>query len=106
MHGDYGVPPRPRWLRLDAEDHRPPPALLVFDYVNWREERHRYAIQVESISFGRPAGAEFTPGAARWHLNGWVVTRDDDPRPEMGTNRRRSFLLTEIYNVQEREESR
>lgn len=106
MHGDYGVPPGERAgpkpkrtsLRLDAEDQRPAPTLLVFDYINWRGEQHQYAMQVESISFGSPD--------ARWYLNGWLVTRDGDPRPEMEGNRRRSFLLTDVSNLREKEASR
>jgi hypothetical protein len=66
---------------------------LKFRYRNWRGVEHEYVIEPESVTFGTPDH--------RWYLNGEVVTRDGDPRPEMGPTRRRSFHLAELCDVEE-----
>jgi hypothetical protein len=71
---------------------------LVFDYVNWRGEDHRYEIEVEGMTYDVHGG---TSGDADlcWQINGHVILRDGVPRPEMGDNTRRSFKLTDMKNI-------
>lgn len=71
------------------------PGKVEFDYVNWRGQDHHYVIVTESFVFGM-YGEGVIP---EWHLNGNVVTRDGDIRPEMGPTRRRSFLLHKMRNL-------
>lgn len=78
--------------------------LLSFAYRNHRGDWHQYAIEVEGIEFTDRTGQH--DDVARWMLHGMVVTRDGDARPEMGDNRRRSFILTQIIGMAEVERSR
>jgi hypothetical protein len=75
-----------------------PASALMFEYINWRGVLHVYVIrpdvvEAQRLTFGKPD--------PKWYLNGQVVTRDGDPRPEMGDNRRRSFELTKIRKLTE-----
>lgn len=66
--------------------------LLEFTYQNWRGDVHTYVIEPESISFGNPD--------PHWYLNGMLVTRSGDPRPELA-DRRRSFILAKMIRIAE-----
>lgn len=75
-----------------------------FTYTNWRGVNHVYEVDVESFQFG-PFTKDGTDSSApveshRWVMHGYVVTRDGDDRPEMGDNRRRTFLLDGISNME------
>jgi hypothetical protein len=73
------------------------PKQIEFRYVNWRDRVHTYVIDVESIEFGPYERGGMKSGArAVWVLSGHVVTRDGDRRPEMGDNRRRTFIMSDI----------
>lgn len=77
---------------------------LAFDYVNWRNEHHRYVVEVEDLEFveigehGHKFADADTTVRWQWALNTRVITRDGDPRPEMGPTRRRTFLFDKIIN--------
>lgn len=79
--------------------------LLKFRYTNWRGDEHTYVIDVEQLKVGlyRRSSTEVGPS---WLLHGYVVTRDGDPRPDMGSNRRRTFLLSGIKDIEEVARSR
>lgn len=78
---------------------------LKFQYVNWRGDEHEYVIRPQNIVFARyPATDEGEEEEQEhWVLNGWIVTRDGDPRSELELEgeRRRSFILTEIRGLVE-----
>ncbi len=76
--------------------------LLSFTYTNWRGQEHRYVIEPEGkIEFGPYDQGGMHPGQepSAWVMHGKVVTRDGDPRPEMGT-RRRTFLMAEMRDIE------
>ena len=66
------------------------PFILEFDYVNWKGDPHRYVIKTESLTYGQPD--------KHWYINGDLITRDGDPREDMGPTRRRSFKVSAILN--------
>lgn len=68
---------------------------VTFDYVNWRGDSHTYVIDPEGFEFAAYNGAN----TDRWYLHGQVVTRDGDPREDMGPTRRRSFEIDGIKNL-------
>lgn len=70
--------------------------LLKFRYVNWRGRRHEYVVEPIGIELFERQGA-----GTHWTLHANVVTRDGDPRPEMGPTRRRSFMMTGIRDLEE-----
>lgn len=72
---------------------------IKFTYVNWRGDEHEYVIKLESLEYGHYGehGSTGSVGEMNWVLHGHVVTRDGDPRPDMGT-RRRTFLLNKIQD--------
>lgn len=75
--------------------------LLRFDYTNWRGHDHTYVIDPAA---GRNPGLHAMVDAERadyWGISGQVITRDGDPRREMGDNRRRTFALVKMRNVEE-----
>lgn len=69
--------------------------LLSFDFVNWHGRNHRYLIAPEKIELAFTPENEDEP---TWVLHGEVITRDGDPRPEMG-NRRRTFRMNGLRNI-------
>lgn len=71
--------------------------VLRFRYTNWRGAAHTYAIVPEGTSYEKLA----TTGDSRWMLHGHVITRDGDPRQEMGSNRRRSFAIAGMTEISE-----
>lgn len=62
------------------------PTALEFRYLNHRDEWHLYVIRPTSYTYREDT----------WYLNGIVVTRDGDERPEMGPSRRRSFEFSKL----------
>jgi len=79
------------------------PRHLKFRYVNWRGDDHEYVIEVEAVAFGKydSAGAGPTVHTGNWVIHGAVLTRDGDTRPDLGNNRRRTFLISKIRNPEE-----
>lgn len=76
--------------------------LLRFTYTNWRGVDHEYVIEPLSIEFGPYDQGGVNDGREQhWVMHGDVVTRDDDPRPEMGPTRRRTFIITGMRHVEE-----
>ena len=85
--------------------------LLRFKYVNWRDEDHEYVIEIPSpsdqvaqprVQWGlHPRAGEQVTHDAYWMVSGQVVTRDGDPRPDMGPTRRRSFELVRMRDIEE-----
>jgi hypothetical protein len=80
---------------------------LRFDYTNWRGDHHNYVIMPDTVNaavsgaltYRRP-NADDTDEA--WMLHGMIITRDGDKREELvGANRRRSFKLCDIRNLEE-----
>lgn len=65
------------------------PETVEFDYTNHRGEPHHYVVA--------PECTQWTSGG--WFLDGQVVTRDGDPRKDMGPTRRRSFEVDGITNL-------
>lgn len=76
--------------------------LLEFDYVNWRGDDHHYVIEPEGLTWEEYPGDVSPEG---WFVHGMVVTRDGDPRKDMGPARRRSFRLVKMKNLMEVERS-
>lgn len=82
-----------------------PPKKLIFGYTNWKGKEYTYKIECESIEYG----PYFNSGIARtgektWVLNGYLLTRNGDPRDELGPNlgnRRRTFLMHKMDNISE-----
>ncbi len=78
---------------------------LEFEYVNHRKMRYTYKVLPLSIEYGyyHPDGGGIVPVHMRddyvpmWVLNADVITRDGDPRDDMGT-RRRTFIFDKIRN--------
>lgn len=69
---------------------------LKFRYVNHNGEDHEYVIVPETkLTFDRHGEED-----EAWHLSGRLITRDGDPRPNIG-NRRRSFILTKMRDIEE-----
>lgn len=78
--------------------------LVQFDYVNWKTNDYHYVIEIESVEFGpygRADPRDTDRSVWHWLLHGTVVTRDGDPRPEMGPTRRRSFIIERIRDLEE-----
>lgn len=72
---------------------------LKFKYRNWKGDEHVYVIEptgAECATLERAEVRERVPV-----LHGNVVTRDGDPRPEMGPIRCRTFRLAELREVEE-----
>jgi hypothetical protein len=76
-----------------------PGSLLFFRYTNWKFEPHDYVVQVESVVWAPYPGADSSQDP-EWLLNGKIVTRDGDARPEINPNRRRTFKMAEMSEVQ------
>jgi hypothetical protein len=81
-------------------------AVIEFDYVNWRDEPHHYAIDIESIEYADygPKGKVGPDVKPRWVMHGSVILRDGKPRevPKGETNRR-TFLMEKMGNLKEYE---
>lgn len=76
---------------------------LKFRYNNWRGDDHEYVIDVESVEFGPYDKGGGTPRPREqwaWVIHGDVVSRDGDTRPDMGPTRRRTFLITDIEELE------
>lgn len=73
---------------------------ITFQYVNWRGVNCKYVVEPESVEYGHYGdfGSTGSIGEQNWVMHGFVVTRNDDPRKDMGT-RRRTFLLAKMKNV-------
>lgn len=69
--------------------------LTRFDYVNWHGDPHHYVV---NFSAGQAPGPTLHEG--RLCLVGQLVSRDGDPRPEMGATRRRPFVAELMENVE------
>lgn len=73
---------------------------LKFDYVNWRGERHEYII----VPQGEPITEQYTRqgqgDTKTLYLHGQLITRDGDPRIELGPSRRRSFEISRLENLE------
>lgn len=67
-----------------------------FTYVNWRGDRHRYVVD---FTAGHAPGYGADPDGDR-AVSGRVITCDGDPRENMGNNRRRTFKVAEMHNVE------
>lgn len=88
----------------------PVPKLLRFRYKNWKGQEYEYVIapdrnpgtRLQYLSPGVPD--RDYDALPTWHLSGSIVTRDGDPRVEMGPTRRRSFILTRMQNIEEVED--
>lgn len=83
--------------------------LLKFIYVNWSGEEHEYVIEPESLEYKDIHYIH--PKTGEYHgehhvIHGMVVTRDGDPRPEMGDNRRRSFIVAKMQVIREVDSSK
>ena len=73
---------------------------LEFQYLNYHGRNHVYLIEVEGMDFKLGVRTESAIEDA-WYINGNVVTRDGDTRPEMGPTRRRSFRLDRMHSIRE-----
>lgn len=75
-------------------------APIRFTYTNWNDEEHEYVIFPESLELG-PFTKEGREPFAKptWVIHGQVYTRDGDARPEMGSARRRTFLLDGMREI-------
>lgn len=82
-----------QWDKITEDSPR-----IKFVYVNWRGVSHEYVVEVESVTYGRSGDSEVGPD---WYLHGDIITRDDDPREDMGPTRRRSFKLIGIKDPKE-----
>lgn len=83
--------------------------LLKFIYVNWNGEEHEYVIEPESLEYKEVSWSSNKTGQySGFHhvVNGMVVTRDGDPRPEMGNNRRRTFIIAKMQVIKELDRSK
>src|SRR3954447_13974728 len=78
------------------------PGYLKFKYTNWRGDDHEYILEPEPESLAahdyplEDGNYEF-----HWNLSGEVITRDGDPRDEMGDTRRRSFVIASMREIEE-----
>lgn len=90
--------------RRKLATREPEPMLVKFVYINWHDHQHTYVILPESIEFGHPGDAT-GPDEQEWMFHGELVTRDGDPRPQMGPTRRRSFRVRDMLNVHTLERS-
>lgn len=77
---------------------------LEFVYTNHDGIDYAYVIEPESIGFIPESSVRVDAG--HWVLHGQVVTRAGDPRPEMGSNRRRTFVLINMRHTREVERSK
>lgn len=88
-------------LDIDQADHqRHPPARIKFKYVNWRGGDHEYIIDCESVEFGPYDNGGKNNGPSLWVLHGRLVTRDGDPRKDLYTTRRRTFIMNDMRDVE------
>lgn len=79
---------------------------IKFEYTNWKGHRHTYVVEPEAVAYGPYLkGGYHETADPRWVLHGDVVTRDGDSRPDMDT-RRRTFILADIQDPRNPEESR
>lgn len=94
------------YMVFDPTANRYPP--VVFEYVNWRGDRHEYKVLVESIAFGmyptNEVNNDVQPTSSvkneeKFVMHAHVITRDGDPRPDMGPSRRRTFDLLKVENL-------
>lgn len=102
------MPSSGRGVRVEAAlyaSEGPPDQTVEFDYVNWKGVLHHYVVTVESFEFGpydRGGGTPRPRDQWQWVMHGEVITRDDDSRPDMGPTRRRTFILSEIKNIEKK----
>lgn len=79
-----------------------PSSIVRFTYTNHKSCDHVYEIDVESFQYGPfvKDGIDRSENpVSAWVMHGHVVTRDGDARPEMGGNRRRTFLLDGVRDL-------
>jgi hypothetical protein len=69
---------------------------LKFRYTNWRGDDHVYVVEPTGAGTGIDDYNRDRPV-----IHAEVVTRDGDPRPEMGDNRRRTFVIAEMRDIEE-----
>lgn len=75
---------------LQCGAKRPLPGVyLRFRYVNHRGDEHEYVVQPQNLT--RPD--------VWWSIDADVVTRDGDPREELG-DRRRTFRIDKMRDVE------
>ena len=74
--------------------------LLAFDYTNHRGDSHRYVIEPEKIECGPYDQGGLNEQLERWVLHGKVITRDGDRRAELGQQRRRTFQMDGLRNIE------
>jgi hypothetical protein len=90
--------------------------LIEFSYTNWRGREHVYVVEPEGVALGsydasgqRERSADDT---LDFVLHGMVVTRADadgnnvDTRPDMGSNRRRTFRVDGMRGIRVLERSK
>lgn len=86
-------------MKIDLKDGKQP-ITVKFNYTNHNQEHHEYVIEMESAQWGHFTQSGVGGPDERWVIHGEVVRRDDDPRPEMGDNRRRTFLVEKIRSLE------
>jgi len=74
---------------------------LKFKYTNWRGNDHEYVISPERGGLEQYTATMTGRDGAAWMVSGDVVTRDGDVREGMGDNRRRSFELIKMRDIEE-----
>jgi hypothetical protein len=79
---------------MSGHDWQTDPGTLAFDYTNWRGVRYRYVVDFRAGVAPGPTRHEGDPALA-----GSLITRDGDPRHDMGS-RRRTFLIDGMENVE------
>lgn len=81
-----------------TDEEGTPPRQVEFTYCNWKGRNGHYVVQLE------PGSLKFEPiahldGEEHWTISGDIITRDGDPRPEMGPTRRRTFIIDRISST-------
>jgi len=69
---------------------------LKFRYKNWRGVDHEYVVELTGAGVGVDDYNRDRPV-----VHAEVVTRDGDRRPEIGQNRRRTFVISEMRDMEE-----
>jgi hypothetical protein len=78
--------------------------VLKFQYKNWKGVEHEYV--VDFARGWKPGWAiskrdsDSHPCEPHLVMSGEVIERDGDSRPEMGDNRRRTFIASEMRNIE------
>lgn len=95
---------------LGPSANAPRTRILKFRYVNWRGVDHEYVVNfghpdtdctLELTEMGDPENeGQDTERSVHLLLSGCVISRDDDPRPDMDHVRRRSFIVSRMRNIE------